>query len=372
MEGEFFMKKGKWCAVLAAAAVLLGGNMPASQAMTRAEIAQVHVQRDGSDFRYWEENSEPMTRLVEYVREAVDPSSKNFVPVEDRIAVFDMDGTLLSETTPYYFEWMVYLDRIYRDPSYQPTEEILKTAEIVQEAVDHRAVTPEIDAMETRDKAIVLAGLGDEEFRAVVQRTMDRPADGMENLKRGEALYLPMVEVLSYLRANDFTIYVVSGGCRQIVRAVAWDALPQIYPNHIIGADVSLKALHQGDTPVEKYRFQRNVDEIVTTGEILERTEGCQKAIKMAREIGKHPVLSFGNSMGDTSMHEYTLSNKKYRALAFSLCCDDVEREYGNLEKAEAMKKTCEERGWIPVSMRSDWKTIYGDDVKKVLAADKN
>ena len=71
-------------------------------------------------------------------------------------------------------------------------------------------------------------------------------------------------------------------------------------------------------------------------------------------------------------MHEYTLSNKKYRALAFSLCCDDVEREYGNLEKAEAMKKTCEERGWIPVSMRSDWKTIYGDDVKKVLAADKN
>ncbi|MBR1695430.1 MAG: haloacid dehalogenase-like hydrolase, partial [Selenomonas sp.] len=75
--------------------------------------------------------------------------------------------------------------------------------------------------------------------------------------------------------------------------------------------------------------------------------------------------LAFGNSSGDSSMFNYTITNNKYKALAFSLLCDDTERELGNIKKADKMRASCEKYGWIPVSMRDDFKTIYGDNVTR-------
>ena len=89
------------------------------------------------------------------------------------------------------------------------------------------------------------------------------------------------------------------------------------------------------------------------------------KVTIIAQEIGVQPVLSFGNSTGDSSMAEYATGNNPYKSLAFMLCCDDTERENGNAEKAEKMYKLCEEYDWIPISMKNDWKTIYGDSVTK-------
>ena len=85
----------------------------------------------------------------------------------------------------------------------------------------------------------------------------------------------------------------------------------------------------------------------------------------IAQEIGVQPVLSFGNSTGDASMAEYVTSNNKYKSLALMLCCDDTERENGNVEKAEKMVSLCEEFDWVPISMKNDWTTIYGDGVTK-------
>jgi hypothetical protein len=89
------------------------------------------------------------------------------------------------------------------------------------------------------------------------------------------------------------------------------------------------------------------------------------KVAVIAQEIGIQPVLAFGNSSGDYSMGKYTTTDNPYRSMAFMLCCDDTERENGNVEKAAKMVKTCEENGWIPISMKNDWKTIYGVDVVK-------
>ena len=83
------------------------------------------------------------------------------------------------------------------------------------------------------------------------------------------------------------------------------------------------------------------------------------------REIGKQPVLAFGNTFSDASMVNYTIYNNKYKALGFMLECDDLEREYGNLKKAQKIHEGCEKYGWICVSMRDDWKTIYGDGIKR-------
>ena len=80
--------------------------------------------------------------------------------------------------------------------------------------------------------------------------------------------------------------------------------------------------------------------------------------------LGKVPVMSFGNTAGDQSMAQYTVNNDKYETKAYMLMCDDLEREHGNMDKANAMKKMCDECGFEPISMRDDFATIYGDDVK--------
>ena len=89
------------------------------------------------------------------------------------------------------------------------------------------------------------------------------------------------------------------------------------------------------------------------------------KVSVIMQEIGQQPVLSFGNSTGDSSMAEYVTSGNKYPSLAFMLCCDDLVRENGSESKAQKMVDLCAEFGWVPVSMKNDWTTIYGDGVTK-------
>ena len=89
----------------------------------------------------------------------------------------------------------------------------------------------------------------------------------------------------------------------------------------------------------------------------------CQIIGSDEQEIGQQPVLSFGNSTGDASMAEYVTSNNRFKSLAFMLCCDDTERENGSEKKAQKMYDLCAEFVWVPISMKNDWTTIYGDNV---------
>ena len=89
------------------------------------------------------------------------------------------------------------------------------------------------------------------------------------------------------------------------------------------------------------------------------------KVYHIIREIGKIPILSFGNSNGDSSMANFVMSRKQHPGLAFMLLCDDTIRENGNITKAQKMNESCIENNWIPVSMKNDWKTIYGDNVTR-------
>ena len=98
-------------------------------------------------------------------------------------------------------------------------------------------------------------------------------------------------------------------------------------------------------------------------GEFVVKNLKMNKVSIIIQEIGQQPVLSFGNSTGDASMAEYVTSGNPYKSLAFMLCCDDTERENGNPEKAAKMEGMCEEFGWVPISMKDDWSTIYGDGV---------
>lgn len=357
----------KLCSVALAAAIGFGVIFSDihADAMSREDIAKISVNKGGSNFKYWNKDSAAKQELVKFVKDITKKKSPNFVPVEDRIAVFDMDGTFISETTPYYFEWMLYLDQIELQKD-KLSEEMLNNGAIVKEAVDFREVTDEIDALETKEKLKILAGMDREGMRKAVQYTMDQPATGMANMNRGESFYLPMVEVMSFLKANDFTLYVVSGADRDIIRYAIDGVLP-IPMNNVIGADVTTELKNKKGVLTNKDDFKLGEDELVRGDTRVTGNTHMLKVVAMNKEIFKQPILAFGNSTGDTSMLNYTLTNNQYKSMSFALLCDDISRDYGNLVKAANMKQICDENGWISVSMNNDWKTIYGEDVVRML-----
>ena len=118
------------------------------------------------------------------------------------------------------------------------------------------------------------------------------------------------------------------------------------------------------DSDGEEYTFT-DQDKLVLGGEFIIKNLNTNKVTVIMEEIGVQPVLSFGNSTGDAAMAEFVTSNNPYKSLAFMLCCDDTERENGNVSKADKMKDLCDEYGWVPVSMKNDWTTIYGEGVKR-------
>ena len=358
------------------AAVLGFGSMAGgatAEAATRAELAQISVRKDGSDFKYWNKEAFSFRTLTRYVEDVTNPESGNYIPVEDRIAVFDLDGTLACETAPSYFVLMLYLERVLNDPGYTPFPEDRACAEEVKAAIEEIGVPnpkpgatrkPPADLVlrESISQARVFEGMTLPEYERYVKKVMREPVEGLTNLKHGDAFYLPMVEVLSYLRANRFKTFIVSASDRQTVRVLVDGVLPVAMDN-VIGTDISHVASHQGDAHSENYTFAQN-DEVLRGGFAAFNMK-MNKVANIVREIGKRPVLAFGNSSGDASMFNYTITRNKYKALAFSLICDDLERERGNIKIAEKMRTACEKYGWVPISMRDDFKTIYGDSVTR-------
>lgn len=132
----------------------------------------------------------------------------------------------------------------------------------------------------------------------------------------------------------------------------------------MIGTDTTIIARDQGDTDELEYVFDED-DEFVLGGKFIVKNVKMNKVAAIMQEIGRHPVLSFGNSTGDSGMAEFVASNNPYKSMAFMLCCDDTERENGNTAKADKMVKLCQENGWFPVSMKNGWTTIYSEGVTK-------
>lgn len=363
-------KKILSCALAAAMSLSLAWS---ADAATRAEISQISVNRAGSNFKYWNKDAASYQALTSYVKDVTNAKSKNFIPKEDRIAVFDLDGTLICETTPSYFEWMLYLERALNDPGFTPSPEDRAYAQEVKDTILEaglpnpkpgatRKMPKDMDLREAVSQESVFSGMTLPEYEKFVKKFMETPAEGMTNLKRGESFYLPMVEVVSYLKANDFKLFIVSGTDRQTLRILTDGVLP-FDKDNIIGTDITHVASHQNGADGLDYMFAKN-DEILR-GTFTLKDVKMNKVANIVREIGQQPVLAFGNSSGDASMFNYTISNNKYKALAFSLLCDDLTRELGSMTKADSMRASCEKYGWIPVSMRDDFKTIYGDRVKR-------
>ncbi len=308
----------------------------------------------------WNNQAPAKQALVSYVKAVTKPHSPDFIPVENRIAVFDLDGTLILETDPTYFDWALFEHRVLDDPNYQATEEQLAAAKASRE----KGIFPSLNANREKMVSEAYQGLTVEEFYNFVREFMQEDQPGFVGMKRGEIFYKPMLEVVQYLVKNKFTVYICSGTDRLTVRPLIEANMPYIPNGQILGSDSTIIASGQGKKDGLAYTFKKG-DELILGGENLVKNLQMNKVALIAREIGIQPVLAFGNTLSDASMVNYTINDNKYKALGFMLCCDDLEREYGNMKKAENMRADCEKNGWIPISMRDDWKTIYGEQVKR-------
>ena len=320
-------------------------------------------------FNSWNECS-ALTALKAYVEDVTNENSNNYIPIKDRIATFDMDGTFVGELYPSYFEYNMLEYRVLDDPTYKDIapSDVKETAQEIRDFVRNGKSLPRyneeygFDIKHAYAAAKAYSGLSIKEFDEYVKSYASKPANGFSGMTYGQSFYKPMLEVFDYLEANNFTYYVVSGSdrfiCRSLVESIG------IPSNRVIGMDVELKASEQGDTNGVNYTLGVN-EHLVRTDNLIIKNLKTNKVKQIAQEIGKVPVLSFGNSSGDSAMHNYCMSNPTYKSEAFMLVADDDARDHADLEEGARREAKWREANYNIISMKNDFKTIYGEGVTK-------
>lgn len=295
-------------------------------------------------------NEGPTKRaIMGFVETVTKDGSPGFVPVKDRIATFDNDGNLLSER-PLYFQLAFAIDRVKAMADQHPewsTKQPFKG--VLEDDMDEVLKTGMHGLME-----LVMAshaGMTAEEFDAIVANWLSTAKHPRFNQPYNELIYQPMLELLDYLRANDFQTFIVSAGGIDFMRTWATEAY-DIPSYQIVGSSI-------------KTSFEYNDGEAVIRRlpEIDFVDDNAGKPVGIHKHIGKKPIFASGNSDGDLQMLQYADSNK-YPSFMLYLHHTDNEREWaydrdshiGRLDKG---LDVAEEKGWTVIDMKNDWKTIY-------------
>ena len=308
----------------------------------------------------WNEGTGAKDSLVEYVSAVTKEGGSDFIPADDRIAVFDMDGTLACETFYTYYDTMMFIEYCLVDHPERVSDELKEVA---------ASIKPGYVADETlaRNFAKAYAGMTVEEFYSYVEMFGQKKTASFKNMRYADNFYLPMVELVKYLYENGFEIWVISGTERTTTRAIIANSPIKDYvsPEHVIGTDFEVKQRGHEDEPSNiDFKYEPG-DDLVLTGGFIQKNLNCNKSIYVEREIGKRPVLAFGNSGSDTSMMNYAIDERNpYKAQAYMLVADDSEREWGTQDWT-AKSADYAAKGFIPISMKTDFAKIYPDGITK-------
>ena len=308
----------------------------------------------------WNEGTGAKNSLIDYVSAVTQEGGADYIPVEDRIAVFDMDGTLTCETFYTYYDTMMFIEYCLYDHPERVSDELKAVAASIQ---------PGYVADETlaRNFAKAYAGMTVEEFYDYVVEFGQKNTASFNNMRYIDGFYLPMVELVKYLYDNGFEIWVISGTERTTTRAIVANSPIRDYvePEHVIGTDFEIKQKGHEDEPSNMNFKYENGDELVLTGGFIQKNLNGNKSIWIEQEIGQRPVLAFGNSGSDTSMMNYAIDARNpYLAQAYMIVADDSEREWG-AQDWEAKSADYIAKGFLPISMKTDFAQIYPDGITK-------
>jgi phosphoglycolate phosphatase-like HAD superfamily hydrolase len=306
------------------------------------------VSRAADPLPSWNDTA-PKQAIVAFVGKVTKKGSPDFVPVPERIAVFDNDGTLWSEQ-PIYVQLRFALDRVKAlapgHPEWkrkQPFKDLLFTPKEQKVTVTEQELLEVIMATH--------AGMTTEEFGRIVSDWLATARHPQTGKLYTAMVYQPMLELLAYLRANGFKTFIVSGGGIEFMRPWA-ERVYGIPPEQVIGSS--------GKT---KYEVRDGKPVILRLPEVNFIDDKAGKPVGIQQHIGRRPIFAAGNSDGDFEMLEWTTSGPGAR-LGLIVHHTDAEREWaydrtspiGRLDRGldEGLK-----RGWIIVSMKGDWKTVF-------------
>jgi len=296
----------------------------------------------------WRED-DARARITTFVAAVTDEGGADFVPVPERIAVFDNDGTLWLEQ-PIYPQLAYALDRVAALAAGHPEwaeDEIMRAAA----EGDLATVVAGGEAAIARIVMASHAGMTADDFNDAVADWLETARHPRFERPYTELVYQPMLELLDYLRANDFQTFIVTGGGIDFVRVFAEDVYG-IPPEQVVGSSIKVAYEMRDDGPA-----------IVKLPELDFIDDKAGKPVAIHKFIGRRPLLAFGNSDGDFEMLEWTTTGDGPR-LGLILHHDDAERDYaydrdshvGRLDRALA---EAEDRGWVVVSMRRDWQAVF-------------
>jgi len=308
----------------------------------------------------------PKKAIVAFVEKVTKEGSPDFVPVPERIATFDNDGTLWCEQ-PVPVQFYFVLDRV---KALAPQHPEWKTKEPFASLLKGDVKT----ALAGGDHALIElvmathAGMTTVEFEQIVKDWIATAKHPKTGKLFTEMVYQPMLEVLAYLRANGFKNYIVSGGGIEFMRP--WTE--QVYgipPEQVVGSSIKTKFEMRGGKPV-----------LVRLPELNFNDDKGDKPVGINQHIGRRPIAAFGNSRGDKEMLEYTQGGS---GLRFELLVlhDDAAREYAYGPAlglpdvklgafTQAVYDEAQKEGWTVVSMKDDWKQVFPVRQSPVTAID--
>ena len=321
-----------------------------------AVTGEAYSQQNGTDpLPSWNDGPAKQA-IVDFVKATTESGGAKFVPPAERIATFDQDGTLWVEH-PMYSQVMYCMDRVGALAKEKPELKKVEPFKTVLSG-DREAIAKLPMAQLEKILAATLTGMSTDEFQAEVKQWLAEAKDPRWKKLYTELTYLPMQEVLKYLRANGYKTYVVTGGGQDFVRVYA-EQTYGITPEQVVGT--------MGGT---KYGYGKDGKPFLTKEpKMLLNDNNAGKPEGIHLMIGRRPYAAFGNSTGDKQMLEYTKAGDGAR-LSMIVLHDDAEREYayGPAQGlpdtkvgtfTQALYDEAKKQGWTVISMKNDWKRVF-------------
>jgi phosphoglycolate phosphatase-like HAD superfamily hydrolase len=318
-------------------------------------ITETKAQTPATPLASWNDGPAKQA-ILNFVHATTDQSSRDFVPPEERIATFDQDGTLWVEHS-LYAQAVYCLDRV---PVVVKAKPELATVEPFKTVLSGNREAMANFSLADWEKilAATLSGMSVDEFSSEVKSWLETARDPRWKRPFTDLTYLPMQEVLQYLRANGYKTYIVTGGGEEFVRVYA-EHVYGIPPEQIVGSAGGLS-----------YHYGKDGKPFLTKEpKLLINDNNAGKPESIHMMIGRRPRAAFGNSIGDRQMLEYTKAGDGVR-LSMLVLHDDGKREYAygpahGLPDSkigtftQALYDEAKKNGWIVISMKNDWQRIF-------------
>jgi hypothetical protein len=298
----------------------------------------------------WQEG--PSKRAVlDFVREVSEAGGARFVPIEERVAVFDNDGTLWCEK-PMPVQADFLLQRVGEMAAADPSLRSRQPWKAVSEhdyrwlgnAISHHYLGDDSDLKQMEQGLLsAYANISVEEFSLAAERFLQTARHPTSGQPYRQCTYQPMAELLQLLQQHGFACYIASGGGRDFMRTLTQEVYG-IPPERVIGSSVSLA-------------YDRDRHAIVRQAGLDIFDDGPEKAVRIWSRLGRKPILACGNSNGDIEMLDFTAASRP--SLDLLILHDDAINEFSYVTGAEKAVDQAARRGWTIVSMKNDWRQVF-------------